>query len=112
MWIVTPTNTGEYYQKFYESDENSFVCGSLHYVFNEPFEGYGKTWLAYKNKEQAEAKGEIVELRAPRIEPSNSPYGGYTIHWQKVVEDYGWCRDRAQAERRLAELKGEKHHEK
>lgn len=23
---------------------------------------YGKTWLAYKNKEQAEAKGEIIEL--------------------------------------------------
>lgn len=26
------------------------------------FDTYGKTWLAYKNKEQAERKGEIVEL--------------------------------------------------
>lgn len=26
------------------------------------WENYGKTWLAWKNKEQAESKGEIVEL--------------------------------------------------
>lgn len=32
--------------------------------FNEyaDFSNYGKTWLAYKNKEQAEAKGESVKL--------------------------------------------------
>lgn len=46
-----------------------------------PYSGYGKTWLAYKNKEQAESKGEIVEL--PR----------FLAHLKEV-------------ERRLAELKG------
>lgn len=29
------------------------------------YSGYGKTWLAYKNKEQEECMGEIVELIAP-----------------------------------------------
>ncbi len=27
-----------------------------------PYDDYGKTWVAYKNKEQADCKGELVEL--------------------------------------------------
>ena len=32
---------------------------SPHPFYNDSFEGYGRLWLAYKNKEQAECKGGI-----------------------------------------------------
>lgn len=45
-------NTGEFIRSYHIS------LGSI--VFS--FDNYDTKWLAYKNKEQAEAKGEIVEL--------------------------------------------------
>ncbi len=65
VWITTPTNSGEYYQIGYSDyleNENVFVAYSLHYELNVLYCDYGTKWLAYKNKEQAECKGEIVEL--------------------------------------------------
>lgn len=47
----------DYKEKFFE-----VVGGELRHRAILNYEDYGKTWLAYKNKEQAEAKGEIVEL--------------------------------------------------
>ncbi len=55
---------GRYYQSAnYEFMKNK----NKGHVFNGysgfyPYSAYGTKWVAYKNKEQAEAKGEIVEL--------------------------------------------------
>lgn len=73
------------------------------------YSDYGKTWLAYKNKEQAECKGEIVEIKEPVIKPwdSTKEYG-FSISFPRIVEDVEYYYTREEAERRLAELKGEK----
>lgn len=63
VWIVdkeTPLHTG-YYQI------HGFAKTHVHFnreacIWVAPNALYGKDWLAYKNKEQAEAKGEIMEL--------------------------------------------------
>lgn len=63
VWVVdkeTPLLTG-YYQI------HGFAKTHIHFnreacIRVVPKALYGKDWLAYKNKEQAEAKGEIVEL--------------------------------------------------
>lgn len=68
------------------------------------YSDYGKTWLAYKNKEEAESKGEIVEL--PCI--VNRPPFWYVLSDEFVGEVILRRYDtREQAKRRLAELKGE-----
>ncbi len=60
----------EIYEKanfYYEINKinNEYLCLKLNdfcdYV-ELPFNEYGKIWIAYKNKEQAECKGELVEL--------------------------------------------------
>ena len=62
VWVITPTNNGEYYEKGFASDNEAFVGYSLHYQVEVLYSDYGTKWLAYKNKEQAESNGEIVEL--------------------------------------------------
>ena len=52
VWVVdlySGVNSG-----YVQIDDNFVDCVD--------FSDYGTNWLAYKNKEQAEAKGEIVEL--------------------------------------------------
>lgn len=77
VWIVTPMNTGEYYQKFYESSEDFFVGGSLYYGFNASYEDYVTKWVAYKNKEQAEEKErcKICHMSLENILPKVDEYG-------------------------------------
>lgn len=63
VWIVEKkTNKGTYMQicRWFDKDERIAMSS----VGNEQcdFSIYGKTWLAYKNKEQAECKGELVEF--------------------------------------------------
>lgn len=103
------------------------------------YDNYGKKWLAYKNKEQAEAKGEIVELPCG-VGDAVYTIGNAKIAEEKVLEIYidadstiftigkvydgvnsfksyaryyleqhnkTWFTDKSEAERRLAELKGE-----
>lgn len=70
---------------------------------------YGTQWLAYKNKEQAEAKGEIVELPCIReVFKKNKPtYRVFFLRDDNFIDSYAeWTEE--EAERRLAELKGEK----
>ena len=65
VWVVYVEHpqASEYIQKSDKSDNEKYIK-----VANIPFGGnlfyydYGKTWTAFKNKEQAESKGEIVEL--------------------------------------------------
>lgn len=72
------------------------------------YSNYGTKWLAYKNKEQAEAKGDIVEL--PSIRPIKNKIGELFevvfIQCSGTVcsETYP---DKEQAKARLAELKKE-----
>lgn len=40
----------------YEEDDKTFNFDSLAFSQSYPYSDYGKTWLAYKNKEQAETK--------------------------------------------------------
>lgn len=82
--------------------ENDTAIRFNKYVPMQYFE-YGKTWLAYKNKEQAEAKGEIVELPNPIMRGDSTL--GYAIDYYVTKTEY--FKDKEEAERRLAELKGE-----
>lgn len=100
------------------------------------YEDYGTKWLAYKNKEQAEAKGEIVELPCKvgdtvyRLHRATKEIVEWEIGSIKLsksetifvcghngTEDYmafgkteigeRFFTSKPEAERRLAELKGE-----
>lgn len=67
VWLVDTQNEWEdYYRKLdclfeYELEE-LIRFESIDDMQTVYFNDYGTKWLAYKNKEQAEAKGEIVEL--------------------------------------------------
>ena len=100
---------GRYYQSAnYEFMKNK----NKGHVFNGysrfyPYSAYGTKWVAYKNKEQAEAKGEIVEL--PCILKSHSTYPKNQVVYINEfgtinVERFSYEQD---AERLLAELKGD-----
>ena len=55
-------NTGRYVEiDCIDEDNLCFVADCKDWEYRD----YGETWLVYKNKEQAECKGEIVELIAP-----------------------------------------------
>lgn len=106
-WVWIKSNgKGRYYQKC-KDFFNSFVAyADISTKFH--YSDYGKTWLAYKNKEQAEAKGEILEL--PSIRPIKNKIGELFevvfIQCSGTVcsETYP---DKEQAKARLAELKKE-----
>lgn len=76
---------------------------------------YGTKWLAYKNKEEAECKGEIVELPCLRDKPTLFYHGEPILRKElNYMTDDGticsvsYSKDEfAEAEHRLAELKGE-----
>lgn len=102
-------------------------CSAIGHGFN--YSDYGKTWLAYKNKEQAEAKGEIVELPcklgqklyAIISETIYDAYAGEIILCEdgrfkfellmsipiRLTFGENIFTDKIEAERHLAELKGE-----
>lgn len=107
VWIVNkanPKRTGyfEIFDKTYNSiilfRTRKFADAELFYT------DYGKTWLAYKNKEQAEAKGEIVEFGIPFF---SKHFNAWCVF--ERVDDYvkTVCITEEQAAHRLAELKGE-----
>ncbi|MDE7337325.1 MAG: hypothetical protein K2N32_04340 [Clostridia bacterium] len=89
------------------------------------YSDYGKTWLAYKNKEMAEAKGEIVEMPCKvgdklygfvpypdRVEKVKFLGVGYEVIDKNRRHSFGnlginLFTDKSQAEARLKVLKGE-----
>ena len=117
-WVHKAHN-GKYYQIQQSLDElidKELRCGWQGYSTAFEYSDYGTKWIAYKNKEQSEAKGEIVEL--PRIEPfetcnieTGEPITAYNVLYRdktsgELIID---CEvNKSEAERRLAELKGEK----
>lgn len=121
------TNYGLYIRKYKASNTTEYFVGSSHTGFR--YSEYGKTWLPYKNKEQAEAKGEIIELPC-KIGDTVYMIDDKIDEWEVIgilVQDMGTflkilnkscvCKmsgvksvffDKSDAEARLRELKGEK----
>lgn len=62
VWIKTPSGATSYYKKADSICDTAFVAVGGKTGLYQQYSDYGKTWLAYKNKEQAEAKGDIVDL--------------------------------------------------
>lgn len=118
VWVETPDhNNGQYLQVHY-GGVNSIQCYKLKSE-NELllfYSDYGTKWLAYKNKEQAETKGEIVELPCLRdiedyIESNGNHIRMKELNYMERGRIYSIPYVEGQfeeAERRLAELKGEK----
>lgn len=118
VWIVDFAERIQFYARHDEECEIVLIGESMAdewaYTTADSFGAYdyshyGTTWLAYKNKEQAEAKGEIVEL--PCIRLIKNKIG--ELHEVVFIQCSGTVSsetypDKAEAERRLAELKGEK----
>lgn len=65
---------------------------------------YGKTCLAYTNKEQAECKGEIMELPCKRQRTFDGAWEVISIHPDGFVRIENYLKEET-AQRRLAELK-------
>lgn len=118
VWVVDFAEQIQFYARHDEECEIVLIGESMAdewaYTTADSFGAYdyshyGDTWLAYKNKEQAECKGEIVETGKYFIEPEQLPNRplrylicDYSI--SKGIRDM--CDTYAEAERRLAELKG------
>lgn len=146
VWVIDKqTNTSKYRQlSFMWADGEllgetrfEFTSSRRQRGFHRHACNYGKSWLAYKNKEQAEAKGEIVELPCKVGDTVYRwLYGNYdefTVskinfertkneidyclcvenehglgeYFYKNDEGYDWFLTKESVERRLAELKGE-----
>lgn len=105
-YIQKMENNGDY---FYVSRYKEAECKLLYAT-------YGTKWLAYKNKEQAEAKGEIVELPCLRDKPTLYYHGEPTLRKELnymtkdgTIVSVPYSEDEFdEAEAKLAELKGEK----
>ena len=145
VWIVDEEDGVSFYARH---DEECCVtmhpkthCDEFAYTSADEFGAYdftdyGKTWLAYRNKEQAEARGEIVELpcKTETLHVGDTVYYIQSyfneatlrgeLHVKRTTIDYLakdyievnnglWLSTHEfwlipeEAERRLAELKGE-----
>lgn len=100
VWVIT-----EHYSRYVWIFNTEGEC--LHYQYSDienrvltlSYYDYGTKWMAYKNKEQAE---KYVLQRA------NEPNGLYSIYERVEQLDLVYtCVSKQEAERRLAELKGE-----
>ncbi len=114
VWIVKG-NIKCYFRKDYSygNEERFMLELDEHVLYDEEFlySEYGKTWVAYRNKQEAEANGEIVELPCIR-EVKGANYVRYNIYFIRTTApdigaiDFYTVKDKPEAERRLAELKG------
>jgi len=133
VWIVSLLDWdnyykhGQYVQVDCDEDGEDGLCFIADCKCWEYVE-YGKTWLAYKNKEQADCKGELVELPNEKWcitigskdtnENDNymiehlQPYAEYykgkwhigykNIEWRTIIETFDTYK---QAEQKLKELR-------
>ncbi len=63
VWVTTADRKyGAYARVCEKFDEDNFRVETIESYFVDSYSDYGTKWLAYKNKEQAEAKGELLEL--------------------------------------------------
>lgn len=122
VWIVSPMYMRGRYLQVHYNGVNTIQWYGIPNDTLYMYDDYGKTWLAFKNKEQAEAKGEIVELPCrwgDTVYFIDHKWGKDKFEWVDVKSDkFDWeamrnwnClffATREEAERRLAELRGEK----
>lgn len=71
------------------------------------YSDYGNTWIAYKNKEIAECKGELVEFPRVRLLAEEGDDKLFDIEW--IGKDDGeirscWCFSEKQVRKKLEEL--------
>lgn len=66
VWIVEYNGAFCYYAKIENTNGSCFSLDNTDLYYSN----YGTKWVAYKNKEQVECKGEIVELPCLRDKPS------------------------------------------
>ena len=116
VWITVlkgKINGGtEFYLRKFGNSEGKFLSYQIG-ISTLYYSDYGTKWLAFKNKEMAECKGEIGEL--PRIRPIVFEDGnGVTMYELAYFNKYDMVQTKMyrddqlhEAERRLAELKGE-----
>lgn len=145
-WVYVMTADGKYgaYGRVCEKfDDDNFRVETIESYLVDPYSDYGTKWLAYKNKEQAETKGEIVELPCKigdtvyyveyfcNYKGCSHDTQSYCCGCQEMIErerknekyviaekkfaltDFSqigkkYFTDKSDAERRLAELRGEK----
>ena len=111
VWVIHKIR-GERYCKIKDNSDSEgiYLCiGEKGFTDLWFFTDYGTKWLAYKNKEQAECKGEIVELPCVRETLSNGAKWElvYLNKYSQIVTETLDIDELEEAERRLAELKGE-----
>ena len=132
VWVEAINAPNSLFRGYYQIRPNAersklIFCGIEH---DYSITDYGTKWLAYKNKEQAETKGEWVELpkdkwvitrhagkktkytyQVEHVEPyaefiDGAWYIGMGYNpYRKTIEEYD---TKDQAEARLKELRGEK----
>lgn len=95
VWLIYLENNDREYAKIMSNGKDMMqFCTAFPlppYIYSD----YGKTWLTYKSKEQAECKGEIIEV-PPIMNVENSEEYNATVF---ILRRHA---------RRLAELRGEK----
>ena len=113
VWLEIKDKQSLYVKKCEARSENGFNFTADFVVAIALYSDYGTKWLAYKNKEQAEAKSEIVELpcrckdcvfykEAHYEDEGEEPYIKHVcrfLHRQILPYDFCSC-----AKRRLMEL--------
>lgn len=147
VWVVSPMYMRGRYLQVHYNGVNTIQWYGIPNDTLYMYDDYGTKWIAYKNKEMAESKGEIIEL--PCIVGTDCyvvkkgvirrmTLTSYKVVTGNFVEVYfsnpkcyiteghpdieaerdcsmlglfgkEWFTDIKEAERRLAELKGEKH---
>lgn len=108
-WVWIESNTyGKTYAVVDDTNKDGLLLNSISLFGWLAYSDYGAKWLAYNNKEQAEAKGQIVEL--PCIRPIKWKAGKlYEVVYIQIGGMVGneTYPNKSDAERRLAELRGE-----
>lgn len=66
VWVIRKEENQKGYAEIMSLSDDEIELHAHFFWFFLDFSDYGTKWLAYKNKEQAEAKDEIVELRGER----------------------------------------------
>ncbi len=107
VWLTDETgHLGHYVAKadvFIKEDDKTFNFDSLSGSWTRSYSLYGKSWLTYKNKEQAECKGELIEL--PRIIHPNKLEWFVQYQYQSGVIDFEIFYSLEKAEQKLKELR-------
>lgn len=110
VWVETINAPNSQFRGYYQIRPNSersklIFCGIEH---DYSIIDYGTKWLAYKNKEQAEANGEIMELPCIRVieRKAGKLYEVVYVQIGGMIGNETYP-NKFNAERRLKELKGE-----